>query len=128
MTEAPDANGNYGIVQGYVINRQAYAEYVSAGNELSYGFVVSVKRVTGDTPLTVTDGAVTPIEAEKVVLVTQDMLSHDYVDLKVTGFNRIHNGEEIIMCLFVYDGTEICYINDGAQSSTAGAHKINLPQ
>ena len=75
-----------------------------------------------------TDGAVTPIEAEKVVFVTQDMLSHDYVDLNVTGFNRIHNGEEIIMCLYVFDGADINYISNGVQSSVAGAYEINLPQ
>lgn len=128
-SELPDANGNYSIVQGYVINRQAYAEYVDNGNDLSFGFVVCVKRITGNTPLTVENGVVVPCEADKTVTVSQkNVMYNDYVDLKITGFNSAHNGEEIIMCLFVYDGAEINYISNGTQSSVAHAYGINLPQ
>lgn len=127
VSEFPDANGNYSIVQGYIINRQAYADYINGGNELTFGLVVSIKRITGNTPLKVENEVVTPVEAEKTIIVSQkDTMSHDYVDLKVTGFNYCHNGEEVIMCLFVYDGAEINYISNGAQSSLAEAYEINL--
>ena len=129
MSETPDANGNYSIVQGYVINKKAYEEYVNGGYSLSFGLVVCVKRITGNTPLTVENGVATPYEAGKIITVSQgEMMAHDFVDLKITGIKAANNGEEIIMCLFVCDGVQISYINNGVQSSTAGAYEINLPQ
>lgn len=128
MSEAPDAKGNYSMVQGYIINKEAYTAYIDGGYTLTYGFVTSVKRVTGASPMVVENGVAVAQNPEKTVVVSQSQVLHNYVDLKVTGFNSAHNGEEIIMCLFVCNGTEIYYISDGMQGNVATAYTVNILQ
>ena len=95
---------------------------------MTYGFVTSVKRVTGASPMVVENGVAVAQNPEKTVVVSQSQVLHNYVDLKVTGFNSAHNGEEIIMCLFVCNGTEIYYISDGMQGNVATAYTVNILQ
>jgi len=126
VSEEPDTNGIYSVVQGYEINKGAYKDYVNSGNTLSFGFVIAVKRVTGNTPLAAENGEVVAVNAEKTIIVPQSGVVHNYVDLKVVGLSAANNGEEIIMCMFVYDGSEINYVDNGAQSATAGSYTVNF--
>ena len=128
ISEMPDAQGKYSAVQGYSINKTAYEAYVNGGYTLTYGFVTSIKSVTGDTPLAVENGVAVAINPEKTIVVSQNIAIHSYVDLKVMGLSSTHNGEEIIMCLFVFDGVRINYIGNGVQSGTAITYMIDLPQ
>ena len=128
VSETPNAQGKYSVVQGYVINNDAYSAYVNGANTLSYGFVTSIKSVTGDTPMKVENGVAVATNPEKTIVVSQDMAIHSYVDLKVVGFDSTNNGEEIVMCLFVCDGAQVYYIGNGVQSSTAITYLIDIPQ
>ena len=106
MSENPDANGNYSIVRGYMIDSEAYEDYIANGNSLSYGFVVSVKRITGDEPLTIENDTVVAAYEGKTLVIDRGEISHSFVDLKVIGLTSSHNGEELIMSLFVFDGKQ----------------------
>ena len=126
MSETPDSNGMYGIVQGFRIDREAYNNYINGGYTLEFGFVVSIKRVTGNTPLTAQNGVVEAVNSGKTLTISQEVFLYDYFDLKVVGFSSAHNGEDVIMCMYVFDGTNIDYINDGVQSNIAGTYTIDL--
>lgn len=109
--EFADKNGKFSVTQGYSINRAAYNNYVNSGKSLDYGFVVAGKSVAGTKPLTVNEGKV-EATSQYVYTTSKGQLAHDYVDVKVTGFDATNNGAEIIMCLFAFDGETVVYLNN----------------
>lgn len=128
-SEFADKDGNFSVTQGYCVNRTAYENYINSGKSLEYGLVVAGKNVVGTQPLTVEDGKVCAV-SEKAYLSKQSMLPHDYINIKVTGISPTNNGAEIIMCMFIFNGENISYLNniDGvaAQSTTANTVVLNL--
>ena len=126
ISQFPDKNGNYSITQGYFVDATAYKNYIDAGKTLSFGVVASAKSVTGACPLTVVDGEVKAINEEKTIFAPQYTIPHNYIDVKVTGISVSLNGNELIMCLFAFDGEAIYYMNEAAQGEEASSVVINV--
>lgn len=126
VSQFPDKNGNYSITQGYFVDEIAYTNYINAGKTLSYGIVASAKSVTGTCPLTIVDGAVKAVNEAKTIFAPQYTITYNYIDVKVTSIPVSLNGNELVMCLFAFDGEEIYYMNEGAQAKEATAVVINV--
>lgn len=109
QSEKADANGKYSIALGYRVNRVAYSEYIQY-DKLEYGLVVASVGTVGVSPLKVENEKVLPV-SDKVVMVKQSLLAYDYVDFKLMGIDKESNGIEFIMCMYVFDGSEIKYLN-----------------
>ena len=126
VSQFPDKNGNYSITQGYFVDDVAYKNYVNAGNNLSFGIVASAKSVTGVCPLAVVDGVVVAVNEAKTIFAPQYTIAHNYIDVKVVGITPELNGNELIMCLFAFDGEAVYYMNAEVQSSEADSVVINV--
>ncbi len=126
ISQFPDKNGNYSITQGYFVDAAAYKNYIDAGKTLSFGVVASAKSVTGACPLTIVDGEVKAINEAKTIFAPQYTIPHNYIDVKVTGISASLNGNELIMCLFAFDGESIYYMNEAAQGEEASSVVINV--
>ena len=126
MSEFADANGNYSITQGFRINREAYNAYIEAGYVLSFGIVVGVENVVGSEPLTVENGEAVAVNKEKTIFAPQNLISHDYVDVKLAGISKDRNGIGVIMCMYACDAQSVYYISESAQSDIAQAIVINI--
>lgn len=126
ISQFPDKNGNYSITQGYFVDATAYKNYIDAGKTLSFGVVASAKSVTGACPLTIVDGEVKAINEAKTIFAPQYTIPHNYIDVKVTGISVSLNGNELIMCLFAFDGESIYYMNEAAQGEEASSVVINV--
>lgn len=120
-----DKNGGYSITVGYKVNYEAYLEYLDYG-ELLYGFVASAVETSGDEPLTVVDGEPVAKKPQKTYTVMQNVFAHEYLLLKVSGISTEQNGCQVILSLFVFDGSEIHYMNEASQSKTADSVAINV--
>ena len=129
FSEYKDANGKYSAVQGYEINQASYSAYIASGKTLDFGFVASIAGVTGTQPLKVENGKVSAVNEAKTILVEQGRIAHNYFNIKVSGFSAAQNGLELVMCLFVYDGESVYYLNniDGkTQSTIADTVTVNI--
>lgn len=118
VSEYKDLNGNYSISVFYKVNDAAYNEYLQYGT-LSFGLVASSSAASGNQPLTVTEGKVTPVIKEKTHVVAQNKFAHDYVVLRVSGITPAHSGTSLVLSMYVYDGNNIYYLNEKSQDLTA---------
>ena len=113
------------VVQGYAINRDAYTEYVSNVGTLNMGLVIAAKRIAGDEPVVV-NGSSFDTTSEKAILITDGLLANDYLEIKVVGISAANSGEELVMCMFAYDGEKVVYFHNGSESTKAGAVVIDV--
>lgn len=120
-----ESKGTVSIVQGYAINRAEYLEYTENGNALDLGLIIASKKIAGAQPV-VANGNDLDVTTEKAVLVCNGLLANDYLEIKVVGISSAYNGEDLIMCLFAYDGERVIYIHNGEESETAGAVLIDI--
>lgn len=125
VSKYADENGNYSITQGYYINDTAYKNYLNSGKTLDFGLVASAKNVTGTQPLKIEEGKIVGIN-EKVIVSNSAVIAHDYFDIKLTGISTDKNGQELVMCIFLYDGESIIYLSDNAQGKEASTVTINV--
>lgn len=110
VSEKADANGKYSITRGYKINRGAYNEYLEYG-VLKFGLVAAAVDVAGSNPMVIADGKIAPA-CEKVLTAGQERFAHDYVDFKLTGLSDTLNGKQIVLSMYVYDGSKIDYLSN----------------
>ncbi len=110
VSEKADANGKYSITRGYKINRGAYNEYLEYG-VLEFGLVAAAVDVAGSNPIVIADGKIAPA-CEKVLTAGQEKFAHDYVDFKLTGLSDTLNGKQVVLSMYVYDGSKIDYLSN----------------
>ena len=48
----------------------------------------------------------------QIFTVDEGKFAHDYIDLKVIGLESSKNGEELVLSMYVYDGTKIKYLSE----------------
>lgn len=103
---------NDGICVGYSIDREAIENYRSYGKAFEYG-VVAYIPLEGETNVDPIGTDLTPID-----YTVSTPLKFDYssVDFVIKGFGT--NTEiPLAMCAYVYDGTEVDYINTSISDS-----------
>lgn len=114
---------------GYQIAYEEIAEFKSANQleSFEYGVVAGVKSLVPNAqPLVISENKVQAVKLEKgnVVKVDLDTKSALYqVDFRLVGFEG-NEDLEVLMCAYVYDGTELSYLQN-AQTSIVSAVTIN---
>ena len=108
VSEQADENGKYSVTLGYKINYQAYGQYLEYGY-LEYGFVIAAANGESK-PLSVLNGAVT--YGEGTFIAKSSLFAYDFVDFKLIGISKEHNGREIVMSMYVFDGANVDYLNE----------------
>jgi len=124
MTESPDANGKYYMTVGYKIDRAAYEEYKKYGT-LDFGFIICFTSVSGNTPLTVSNGKVTAQDSSGVFVASFDGYFNFY-DVKIGGISPKLDGQELALCIYTYDGKSIHYLCENGQSNIVKGVSLKL--
>jgi hypothetical protein len=104
-------NGNK-ITVSYLVNNTALKTYEEVNTvALRFGAVASVAQGTENSPISVSEGA---LSAENNVVMAQVNNAFSGFDFILNGFSAAHYEKAIIMCAYVFDGSKLSYlcIND----------------
>ena len=131
VPEVATSNVNVGMIQGFLINREAVALYEKINNaSLSYGIVVAVEHIlNGENPIVLKDGKAEKL-LESVILYDVTSTQNNAFDVKITGINKDGTCPEqldakIVYCAYVSDGKAVRYIDDGNTYENAIAKSYN---
>lgn len=106
------------ITQGFKINADAYNDYVSAGNSLSYGLLAGLASITTSTPLEIKDGHAMLKNGCRGVIVSQNSISlHSYFELKIVGITEANYNTELVLNAFVVDNGSVYYLSENIQDN-----------
>lgn len=104
-------NGNK-ITVSYLVNNTALKTYEEVNTvALRFGAVASVAQGTENSPISVSEGA---LSAGNNVVMAQVNNAFSGFDFILNGFSAAHYEKAIIMCAYVFDGSKLSYlcIND----------------
>lgn len=112
--------GTYSMSQFFGVNQSALDTYTKAtGKAFEYGVVVSANT----DPMNEANKDL--IEQGKTYIATQSQLRHNYIDIKVVGFNSTTLDKPLVFCMFVKDGESISYLDSGKTTETVEAKSYN---
>ena len=114
------------IVQGFVVNREAYKNYVNAGGNLTFGLVAAV--YSNATGFDTTDGKLFGADGvkkhDKIAVVDFTSREYDIMEMVVTGLNN-YQDTPIYCCLYYVSDGQVGYINEGVEGETATAKTLS---
>ena len=112
------------MMQGFVVNRDAYNEYTSKVESITFGMVAAVK----DSRLGTEGGALFSAPGvkthEKVAVVDFSSREYSIIQLVVTGLAE-HADTEVFCCMYYTQGDKVYYVNEQTVSETATAQSYN---
>ena len=113
------------MTQGYRVDVEAYDAYVAVVPGFTYG-LVAAGNIGGEaiSPLTVDNGKVATAN-DKVILANFALNVNNFVDIKVIGLTDATVDKTIIFCAYVFDGTSVKYIENGAIVDTVVGNTYN---
>lgn len=121
---ASEASGS--ITQGFVVNREAYKNYVNAGGNLTFGLVAAV--YSNATGFDTTDGKLFGADGvkkhDKIAVVDFTSREYDIMEMVVTGLNN-YQDTPIYCCLYYVSDGQVGYINEGVEGETATAKTLS---
>ena len=107
-----------GMVQSFIVNNEAYREYVSFNPEFEIGIVVAGNKAgTSFSPLIVEEGELVCIN-ENVLSNEFDLSNYACFEVKVYGLNDTAKDTNIVLCAYTYDGDAIGYIDNGSMTDS----------
>ena len=105
----------YGICAGYSVNSEAIKLYESYGNVFEYGVVAYVPE-ENETSIEPVNNDLTCLEYTiSASLTNVDCSNFEFV---VRGFGKDHYELALVMCAYVYDGSEVDYVNVSINGSS----------
>lgn len=114
------------ITQGFVVNREAYNDYISAGGNLTFGLVAAV--YSNATGFDTTDGKLFGADGvkkhDKIAVVDFTSLEYDIMEMVVTGLNN-YPDTPIYCCLYYVSNGQVGYINEGVEGDTTTAKTLS---
>lgn len=112
--------GENGIIQHYAANRASVARYEElTGEKIKFGVVAATTNNVSSNPL---DANGQPVN-EKVAVVDFTDTEYDIFDIMVNNIPDEYKGEVgIICCAYIIAGTEITYIENGAEKINSVAN------
>ena len=110
-------NGAYSMSQFYGINKENIAKYADVtGNEVVYGFVVSsIENPIGN------ENA----NENNVILSESGNFVYDYASIKITGISEENTAKGIVFCMYVIDGEDVSYLDNGTTSQSVACKSYN---
>ena len=115
-TEAP-IGGTCSMSQFYGINEESIDVYEKlTGNEVVYGFVIA----SVENPFTSEY-----VDTNKVIVTPAAKLTMNYADVKVSGITEETAERGVVFCMYVNDGGNIFYLDNGTTSKTVGLKSYN---
>ena len=115
-TEAP-IGGTCSMSQFYGINEESIEVYEGlTGNEVVYGFVIA----SVENPFTSEY-----VDTNKVIITPAVKLTMNYADVKVSGITEETAESGVVFCMYVNDGGNIFYLDNGTTSKTVGLKSYN---
>ena len=94
---------------GYTMNNEEISEFVNAGNTFRYG-VVAYAPGEDEADLDPVTSSVAPLNPQRTIFAELND-TYSAVDFVINGFNKENADVSISMCAFIYDGTEVDYVN-----------------
>ena len=102
-----------GLVQGYEINKDAINEYKSFITDFKFGLLAYANVIGGEVAPLPTDSG--------VVDVIFDSMANNYIEISVVGIPSTHADTAFIFCIYVTEGENIYYIDNGeTKTATQG--------
>ena len=110
-------NGSYSMSQFYGINKENIAKYADVtGNEVVYGFVISsIENPIGN------ENA----NENNVILSESGKFVYDYASIKITGITENNTNKGVVFCMYVIDGDEVSYLDNGTTSQEVACKSYN---
>lgn len=115
------------ITVGYTVNIEAYNDFVECGNALaSFGVVGYIPNAENPNPLIASASGVELVEPKYTI--------HAIIPTMYSGFDFIIRGFDavetvsLVMSAYIYDGSKITYLGNGAQSENATTITISNGQ
>jgi hypothetical protein len=108
-----EQNG-YGICVGYTLNKEAIRNYESYGKTFEYG-VVAYVPIEGETSLELINNDLEAIDYTISAHLSNETSGFEF---KIKGFTEEHYDLEIAMCVYVFDGSKVDYVNVAISGST----------
>ena len=122
-SESSDSNGSYGVVIGYIMNREAYKQFTDYSS-FEFGFVASTSTVNLN-PLTIDNGGVNVADTSKSYMKKMTVDCCSVFELRVNGITSKMNGKGLILSMYVYYGEKLYYLNEDGQKIEARVTSIN---
>ena len=112
--------GGYSVSQFFGVNQQALDAYVEiTGRAFEYGIVVSLNT----DPMNEANKDL--IVQGKTYIATQSQIKHNHIDIKVIGLNSANLDKGLVFCMFVKDGENLFYLDNGKTVKTIEAKSYN---
>ena len=112
-------NGSYAMSQFYGINREALEQYRALNKDFEFGLVVAASSDPfGD----LANGT---INENKVFIAKETLFTYDYVYVSVGGIATDNMDKSVAFCVFVRDGDNLYYIDDGQTVNTVTTKSYN---
>ncbi|MBQ7906771.1 MAG: leucine-rich repeat domain-containing protein [Clostridia bacterium] len=112
------------LAQSFAINREAFEEYINAGNDLTYGLVAAVKHEK----LGTLDGKLFTSKGnkinEKVATVDFTNRPYDIMELVIAGLTEANADVEVYCCAYYTVGDNVYYMGQEGVGDTASAVTI----
>ncbi|MBR2444847.1 MAG: leucine-rich repeat domain-containing protein [Clostridia bacterium] len=109
------------LAQSFAINREAFSEYVNAGNDLTYGLVAAVRHEQmGTMGGKLFTSKNTPV-SDKVAYVDFTERSYDIMELVIAGLTDANANIEVYCCAYYTVGEDVYYMGHEGVGDTASA-------
>ena len=103
-----EVGGKLSMSQFYGINKDSLETYIGyTGKSFEFGFVVSVSA----DPLNEENSDL--IEANRTYIMPSRLIAHECFGIAVTGFTSANADKALTFCLYVKDGEEAFYLDNG---------------
>ena len=108
---------NFSITQGYVVNSAAAEKYAEYQESFDFGVLATVNK---------TGAAITPkVGDDNVVSGVFVKDANDYLDIKVKGIPADQADTLIVFCIYVTDGENVYYLDNGKCDTTVLGKSYN---
>ena len=117
-TESP-INGAYAMSQFFGINRVALEQYKTVNANFEFGLVVAA---SADPFGAIKDGT---LDENKVFISEEKFFVYDYISVSIGGITADNMNKSVAFCIYVKDGNNVYYVNDGKTATTVVTKSYN---
>ena len=115
------------VTVSYLINKSCLDTYEQINEKtLNFGVVASIANETVSSPISVNNGELTSVNNAVVAPINNAYTGFDFI---LNGFTSEHYTTPIIMCAYVFDGSQLTYIccdENGNQGQYENAYAITF--
>ena len=129
---ASEFGDDISIMQSFYVDIDAYMDYKAIYSDFSYGVVATGNaKEEAVSPLAVEDGKLVKNGAKVEMIDFSENTAHSYFGIKIRGIGDGNNGTTdrrgttVVLCAYIFDGTSVAYIEDGAIATAVVGNNYN---